>query len=135
MNELFTLWPLWLPIIIAFIMHAVEKSRAGVGCIYAADLPAIMRRRVQIFSFQSQASFDRCHIKGSQRVDITEIDPDAFLLMLEKKYPVLCYCDDGVQSKRYFQHIIEHQKSYWLADGLSANQVKIQRYCTGEDYV
>ncbi|MDC3181222.1 rhodanese-like domain-containing protein [Gammaproteobacteria bacterium] len=135
MIDLIELWPLWLPIIVALIMHAFEKSKTGVGCIYAQDLPPIMRRRLQIYSFQTKESFQERRVKGSVHIDITEIDPDAFLLMLEKKYPVLCYCDDGVQSKRYFQHISEYQKAYWLAGGLDGNQSQMKNYITGEDYV
>jgi rhodanese-related sulfurtransferase len=135
MIDLIELWPLWLPILIALMMHAFEKSKTGVGCIYALDLPPIMRRRLQIYSFQSKDSYVKKRIKGSQHIDITEIDPDAFLLMLEKKYPVLCYCDDGIQSKRYFQHIIDYQKAYWLTGGLELNQLEMKNYLTGEDYV
>ena len=122
-------WALWLPLIIVLSLHLLEKTQSQAGVIYPKTMPDIMRKRIQIFSFQTKEQFDQCHLKGARRIDINEIDPDALLLMIEKKYPVLCYCNDGVQSYRYFEHIHSLQKSYWLAGGLNACSGKIQKYC------
>jgi rhodanese-related sulfurtransferase len=122
-------WALWLPLLVVVSLHLLERTQSQAGVIYPKDMPEIMRKRIQIFSFQTQEQFDNCHIKGSKRIDITEIDPDAFMMMIEKKYPILCYCDSGVQSYRYFEHIQSLQKSYWLAPGLNGCSDKIVKYC------
>lgn len=130
-------WAIWLPISVVISLHVFERTQCQTGVIYAKDLPGIMRKRIQIFSFQTQEQFDACHIKGSRRIDITETDPDAFVLMVEKKYPILCYCSDGIQSHRYFEHIQPLHKTFWLSGGLDACQDKISKYCVwsedGED--
>lgn len=122
-------WAVWVPILVVVSFHLLERTQSQVGVLYAKDIPDIMRKRIQIFSFQSKEQFDACHIKGSKWVDITETDTAAFGLMIEKKYPVLCYCSDGVQSQRYFDYIQTVQKSYWLSGGLDACQEKIAKYC------
>ena len=127
--KILDLWALWLQLLIVVSFHLLEKSQSQAGVLYPKNIPEIMRKRIQIFSFQTQEQFNECHIKGARRVDITEIDPDAFALLLEKKYPVFCYCNDGIQSYRYFEHIQSLQKSYWLSDGLEANADKISKYC------
>lgn len=122
-------WAIWLPILVVVSFHLFERSQCQTGVIYPKDLPELMRKRIQIFSFQTQEQFDNCHIKGSRRIDITEIDPDAFVLMLEKKYPILCYCSDGVQSHRYFERVQSLHKSFWLSGGIDGCQEKIAKYC------
>jgi|GEM_PF-4645231 rhodanese-related sulfurtransferase len=122
-------WAVWLPILVVVSMHAFERTQSQAGVIYSKDLHGIMRKRTQIFSFQTLDQFNNCHIKGSIRVDITEIDPDAFVLMIGKKYPILCYCSDGVQSYRYFERIQPLHKSFWLSGGLNAGQDKVSKYC------
>ena len=122
-------WAIWVPLIAVFSLHLLEKSQAQAGVVYPKNMKDIMRKRIQVLSFQTQEQYDTCHIKGAKRIDITELDPDALMLILEKKYPILCYCNDGIQSYRYFQHIQPLQKSFWLAGGLHACQDKIQKYC------
>lgn len=122
-------WAIWLPLLIVVSFHLLEQTQSQLGVLYAKDMPSIMRKRIQIFSFQTQEQFDACHIKGSKRIDVTEVDPAAFVLMVEKKYPVLCYCADGVQSYRYFEYVQTIQRSYWLSGGLDACQDKIAKYC------
>lgn len=122
-------WALWLPLVAVISLHLLEKTQSQTGVIYPKTMPEIMRKRIQIFSFQTQEQFEKCHIKGAKRIDVNDIDPDALLLMIEKKYPVLCYCNDGVQSYRYFEHICGSQRSYWLSGGLNACSDKIQKYC------
>ena len=122
-------WALWLPLIVVISLHLLEKSQSQAGVIYPKNMPELMRKRIQIFSFQTKEQFEECHIKGSRHIDITEIDPDALLMLIEKKYPVLCYGNDGVQSHRYFEHIHNLQKSFWLAGGLNQAAEKIEKYC------
>lgn len=129
MINLLDYWAIWLPISVVVSLHLFERTQSQAGVIYAKDLHGIMRKRIQIFSFQTQEEFDNCHIKGSRRIDIMEIDPDAFVLMVEKKYPVLCYCSDGVQSYRYFERVQPVHKSFWLSGGIDACQEKIAKYC------
>jgi len=127
--KILDLWAVWLPLLIVVSFHLLEKSQSQVGVLLPKDLKDIMRKRIQIFSFQTQEQYSECHIKGAKRIDITEIDPDAFAMLIEKKYPVFCYCNDGVQSYRYFEHIQSLQKSYWLSAGLEPNAGKISKYC------
>lgn len=122
-------WAIWLPIMIMVSLHMFERTQNQAGVISSKGLPEIMRKRIQIFSFQTQEQFKNCHIKGSKRIDITETDPDAFVLMVEKKYPILCYCSDGIQSHRYFERVQPLHKSYWLSGGLESCQDKIEKYC------
>lgn len=122
-------WAIWLPLLVVVSFHLFERSQSQAGVIYPKNMPEIMRKRIQVFSFQTQEQYEACHIKGAKRIDILEVDPDAFVLMLEKKYPVLCYCSDGVQSHRYFEHIQSLHKSYWLHGGMDACQDKIAKYC------
>jgi len=122
-------WAIWLPLLIVVSLHFHEQTQSQTGVVYPKNMPEIMRKRIQIFSFQTQEQYDTCHIKGARRIDITDIDPDALMMLIEKKYPVLCYCNDGVQSYRYFEHVHSLQKSYWLAGGLNSAAVKIEKYC------
>jgi rhodanese-related sulfurtransferase len=127
--KILDLWAVWLPLLIIGSLHLFEKTQSQAGVIYPKDFPEIMRKRIQVFSFQTQDQFDQCHIKGAKRIDVTETDPDAFALLLEKKYPVICYCNDGVQSQRYFEHIQSLQKSFWLSGGLETHADKISKWC------
>jgi rhodanese-related sulfurtransferase len=129
MINLLDYWAIWLPILVVVSLHLFERTQCQTGVIYAKDLHGLMRKRIQVFSFQTKEEFDNCHIKGSKRIDIMEIDPDAFVLMVEKKYPVLCYCSDGVQSYRYFERVQPVHKSFWLSGGIDACQEKIAKYC------
>ncbi len=122
-------WGIWLPLLIVVSLHLHEQSQSKTGVTYPKNMPEIMRKRIQIFSFQTKEQYEACHIKGSRRIDITEIDPDALMMLIEKKYPVLCYCNNGVQSYRYFSHVHGLQKSYWLAGGLNSAADKIEKYC------
>ena len=126
-------WAIWVPLVTVVSLHLLKKSQSQAGYIYPKDMSSLLRKRVQVFSFQTQEQFDTCHIKGARRVDITEIDPDAFMLMIEKKYPVFCYCADGVQSYRYFTHIQPYQKAYWLSNGMISCQDKIEKFCIWSD--
>lgn len=126
-------WAIWLPVITVVSFHLLERSQSQAGVIYPKDMPDLMRKRIQIFSFQTQEQFDACHIKGSKRIDVSEVDPDAFMLIIEKKYPVFCYCSDGVQSYRFFTHIQPYQKSFWLSKGINSCQDKIEKYCIWSD--
>ena len=130
--DLLSLWPIVLPIVIIVAMHMYEMTETEVGNIYPNDLSNLMSssRRIQIFSFQSKGSYETCRLKGAIHIDIMETDPDAFYMMLKKKkYPVLCYCDDGQQSKRYFQHIQRNHKSFWLVGGLDEAYDQVTKYC------
>lgn len=129
MGTFINMWPIWLPVLIVFSMHAYERTKSGVGYIYPKDLKVLMRRRINIFSFQSRDSYEACHIKGAIHVDITEIDPDALLLLIEKRYPIFCYCDDGTQSMRYFTKLQEQQKAFWLVGGLHGAGNELDKYC------
>ncbi|MCP8351693.1 rhodanese-like domain-containing protein [Candidatus Synchoanobacter obligatus] len=122
-------WALWLPLLVVVSLHLLEFSKSQTGALSPKDVPAVMRKRLQIYSFQSEEEYLDCHIKGAKRIDITDIDTDAFLMEIEKKYPVFCYCNDGKQSYRYFQRVQGTQKAYWLAGGLVENASKIAKYC------
>ena len=129
LGQILEYWMIWLPPIVVGGLHVFERSQEQIGVIYPDDIKGLMRKRIQIFSFQTEEEYNLCHLKGAKRIDINVVDPDAFLLKLEKKYPILCYCEKGIQSSRYFQRSQSMQKSYWLSGGLSSCKDKINRYC------